>query len=597
MSHSRLISLAVLAATLSPNARAEEVFREVPRLPVPPKTEWTIAVSPTPIRLTAANRRQQIVVTVRKDGRDVDVTRDATIEMVSTEVATVTGSVITAKKDGKTGLKVRYGKMDWEVLVEVENASSFPPVHFVNDIVPLFSKLGCNSGGCHGKVSGQNGFKLSVFGFDPHADFASLSRESRGRRIFTGDPERSLLILKAIGASAHGGGRRCVPGSADHELLSNWIRQGMPWGNDSAPTVQSVRVFPTSRLLDKSADQQLLVTAVYSDGSTRDVTDAASYSTNSPVIADVVPGGLVYTGVVPGPAAITVNYMGQVAAAKIIVPQELSDGEFPATPVGNPIDGLVWSDLKKLGILPSERCDDSTFLRRTSLRVLGRLPSVKEVRSFLADDKPDKRSRKIDELLSRDGFADYQALRWADILLVDRRLLGERCLRVSPVAAETDGQKPAVRRVGARAAHRNGRFRQVRTGQFLPGDADAGRTHPRRQPGVPWRANGLCPVPSPPVRKVGPGRFLWNGRILQRPAAEEAVGLARADLPRRLQANKNATNRGLGRDATARWRADRHDRRRPARPAGRVDDLAREPDVCATCRKPLVEAVYRPSTR
>ena len=422
----RFVLIPAVVALLFPAfVGAETVESDIP-VPPAPKIRWEIDVSPMPIRLNAANRRQQIVVTVKRGGRDVDVTRDATIELASNEVATVTGSVVNAKKDGKTRLKVRYGKEAVEILVAVENASTFPPVHFVNDVVPLFSKLGCNSGGCHGKASGQNGFKLSVFGFDPHADFASLSRESRGRRVFTGDPERSLLILKAIGASAHGGGRRCEPGSPDHELLSNWIRQGMPWGDDSAPTVKSVRVFPISRVLDKSADQQLLVTAVYSDGSTRDVTDAAAYSTNSPVIADVDPGGLVHTGIVPGPAAITVNYMGQVAAAKIIVPQELLDGEFPATPTGSPIDGLVWSDLKKLGILPSELCDDSTFLRRTSLRVLGRLPTPDEVRAFLADDKPDKRSSKIDELLSRDEFADYQALRWADILLVDRRLLGER---------------------------------------------------------------------------------------------------------------------------------------------------------------------------
>jgi hypothetical protein len=422
----RCVLIPALLALLFPAFVSAETVP--PDVPAPPALnfDWQLDVSPAPIRLNAANRRQQIVVTSKKDGRKIDVTRDATFELASGKIAAMTGSVISAKSDGKTSLTIRYGKQSVTWLVEVENASTIPPVHFVNDVVPLFSKLGCNSGGCHGKASGQNGFKLSVFGFDPHADFASLSRESRGRRVFTGDPERSLLILKAIGASAHGGGRRCEPGSADHELLSNWIRQGMPWGDDSAPTVKSVRVFPISRVLDQSADQQLLVTAVYSDGSTRDVTDAAAYSTNSPVIADVDPGGLVHTGVVPGPAAITVNYMGQVAAAKIIVPQELLDGKFPATPIGNPIDRLVWSDLKKLGILPSELCDDSTFLRRTSLRVLGRLPTPDEARAFLADEKPDKRSRKIDELLSRDEFADYQTLRWADILLVDRRLLGER---------------------------------------------------------------------------------------------------------------------------------------------------------------------------
>ncbi|MBC8291145.1 MAG: S-layer protein, partial [Planctomycetes bacterium] len=243
----RFVLIPAVVALLFPAfVGAETVESDIP-VPPAPKIRWEIDVSPMPIRLNAANRRQQIVVTVKRGGRDVDVTRDATIELASNEVATVTGSVVNAKKDGKTRLKVRYGKEAVEILVAVENASTFPPVHFVNDVVPLFSKLGCNSGGCHGKASGQNGFKLSVFGFDPHADFASLSRESRGRRVFTGDPERSLLILKAIGASAHGGGRRCEPGSPDHELLSNWIRQGMPWGDDSAPTVQSVRVFPTSR--------------------------------------------------------------------------------------------------------------------------------------------------------------------------------------------------------------------------------------------------------------------------------------------------------------------------------------------------------------
>jgi hypothetical protein len=375
--------------------------------------------------LNAASRRQQILVTAIRDGREIDVTREATLQLASEENARLSGSVLSAMQDGNTEVIVRFENETLRVPVIVEGASSIHPVHFVNDVVPLFSKLGCNSGGCHGKASGQNGFKLSVFGFDAQADFASLSRESRGRRIFTGDPENSLLILKAIGVTAHGGGRRCQPGSADHQLLSNWIRQRMPWGDDTAPTVDAVRVEPADRILGRSAEQQLLVTAVYSDGSTRDVTDAASYSTNSPVVADVEPGGLVHTGTVPGPAAITVNYMGQVAAARILVPQEVPAGAFPASP-DNPIDRMVWRELRRLGILPSELSDDATFLRRTSLRVLGRLPTPDEVTVFLADDSPDKRSRTIDALLDGEEFADFQTLKWADILLVDRNLLGER---------------------------------------------------------------------------------------------------------------------------------------------------------------------------
>ncbi|MGZ0171785.1 MAG: DUF1549 domain-containing protein [Planctomycetales bacterium] len=388
-------------------------------------SELVLRVTPNPVQLNAASRRQQILVTALRDGREIDVTREATLQLTSEDNARLSGSVLSAVQDGSTEVIVRFDNETLRVPVIVEGASSVHPVHFVNDVVPLFSKLGCNSGGCHGKASGQNGFKLSVFGFDAQADFASLSRESRGRRIFTGDPENSLLILKAIGVTAHGGGRRCQPGSPDHQLLSNWIRQGMPWGDDSAPTVSSVRVEPADRILGRSANQQLLVTAVYSDGSTRDVTDAASYSTNSPVVADVEPGGLVHTGTVPGPAAITVNYMGQVAAARILVPQEVPAGTFPASP-DNSIDRMVWRELRRLGILPSELSDDAIFLRRTSLRVLGRLPTPDEVTAFLADDSPDKRSRTIDALLDGDEFADFQTLKWADILLVDRKLLGER---------------------------------------------------------------------------------------------------------------------------------------------------------------------------
>ena len=424
----RLILLAGLAGIPAASVCAQDAAKDAP-----------LRVSPNLVRLNSANRRQQILITAIKDGREIDVTRDATITLaadaratepgagarVSDETASLTGSIISARRDGRTELSVRFGDETVRVAVLVEGASSMHPVHFVNDVVPLFSKLGCNSGGCHGKASGQNGFKLSVFGFDPHADYSALSRESRGRRVFTGDPENSLLILKAIGLSAHGGGRRCKPDSADHELLSNWIRQGMPWGDDDAPTVASIRIEPADRILGRSADQQLLVTAVYSDGSTRDVTDAAAYSTNSPVVADVDPGGLVHTGTVPGPAAITVNYMGQVAAARMLVPQNLPAGAFPDLP-SNPIDQMVWRELQRLGILPSELCDDSTFLRRTSLRVLGRLPTPDEVRAFLDDDTADKRSRMIDALLEHDQFADFQALKWADILLVDRVSLGER---------------------------------------------------------------------------------------------------------------------------------------------------------------------------
>ncbi|HUG93884.1 MAG TPA: DUF1549 domain-containing protein [Planctomycetaceae bacterium] len=301
-----------------------------------------------------------------------------------------------------------------------------PAVHFENDIVPLFSKLGCNSGGCHGKSAGQNGFRLSVFGFDPRADYDALVKEARGRRLFPGDPEESLLVAKATGRMPHGGGRRTAPGSADHELLARWVRQGMPWGDEHAPRLASIRVEPAERVLAMRGDQQLLVTAVYSDGSVRDVTAASQYTCNAAALAEVDAAGRVSVGEVPGEAAVTVNYRGQVGVARLIVPQPDAGEPYPDLPQNNPIDGLVWAKLRQLNVVPSPLCDDATFLRRVSLDTIGTLPRADAVRAFLADARPDKRDRAIDAVLERPEFADYWALVWADVLLVDREALGER---------------------------------------------------------------------------------------------------------------------------------------------------------------------------
>jgi hypothetical protein len=309
---------------------------------------------------------------------------------------------------------------------ERHETATVPSVHFSNDIVPILSKLGCNSGGCHGKASGQNGFKLSVFGFDPAADYDAIVKEARGRRVFPASPERSLFLRKPTAQTPHGGGRRLEVGSRDYATLLEWIRQGMPIGRDDAPRLVRIDVTPAERVLGFETDLQVEATAVYSDDSTRDVTDAAAYTTNSDVVAEVSQRGLIHTSRVPGEAAITVNYMGQVAAVQVQVPRPGTPDPYPELPTNNHIDELVWAKLRKMGIVPSDLADEETFLRRLYVDMIGTLPTPDEVRAFLSDASADKRRRAIDAVLAREEYADYWALKWADILLVDRNKLGER---------------------------------------------------------------------------------------------------------------------------------------------------------------------------
>jgi hypothetical protein len=386
-----------------------------------------LTVEPSSIQLRGANRQQQILVTGRTaEGKLIDLTHACELTLDKRDVARLSGAVVYGVANGAAELRVKVGTLTARVPVQVRDFERYPPVHFGNDVVPLFSKLGCNSASCHGKASGQNGFKLSVFGFDPAADYNALVKEARGRRIFPANPRHSLLLLKPTGRMAHGGGRRLEPNSPDYERLLHWLEQGTPFGRADAPRPVALRVSPGSRVMGARGRQQIVATAVFSDGSQRDVTAAATYSTNAGLVADVDRRGLVHTGKIPGEAAITVNYMGHVAAVRIQVPRLRGPEPYPQLPVNNHIDDLVWAKLKTMGIVPSEQADDATFLRRAYLDAIGTLPTPAEVRAFLADKWDDKRRRWIDDILDRDEYADYWALKWADILLVDRKKLGER---------------------------------------------------------------------------------------------------------------------------------------------------------------------------
>lgn len=387
----------------------------------------TLHVSPKNIMIGGANRRQQLLITAESpEGTLFDVTANCGLTIADENIISGEGTLLSGVADGTTEIVIQYGGVRKQIPVTVTNFSTYPPISFNTDIIPVFSKLGCNSGGCHGKQTGQNGFRLSIFGSDTAHDYVALVKEARGRRIFAGDPEQSLLITKTIGRVAHGGGQRTAPDSPDHELLVQWIKQGTPWGSDAAPTVTGLKIEPTGRVMRMSADQQILVTAVYSNGSEKDVTDATAYTSNTDVVAEVDQRGTVRTGTIPGESSITVNYMGHVGAVQIMVPRTGGTGSYPELPVNNQVDQLVWAKLRKMGIVPSGLSDDAAFLRRVQLDTIGILPTPAETRAFLADRRLDKRRRKIDELLNRDAFNDYWALKFSDILLVNSETLGER---------------------------------------------------------------------------------------------------------------------------------------------------------------------------
>jgi hypothetical protein len=387
-----------------------------------------VTADPSAVTLSGPTACYSLLVTGRTtDGRLIDLTRTARYRILDDKVASVSpGGVVRPAADGKTAVCIEAGGKSLSVAVTVSGAKAPRRFNFENDVLPVLSRFGCNSSGCHGKAEGQNGFKLSVFGFDPAADHAALTRESRGRRVFPAAPEHSLLLLKMSGQVAHGGGVRVAAGSSDFETVRGWIAAGTPFGSLDDPKVTGIHVEPRERMLPHKGQQQLRVVARYSDGREADVTTHARFQSNNEGLAAVASSGLVTAGEVPGEAAVMASFMNAVDVFRVVVPRAEEIKDYPAVPENNFIDHHVFRKLRKLNIVPSDLADDAEFLRRVYLDVIGTLPTANEARRFLEDRRPDRRARLVDDLLERPEFADYWALQWADLLRVDRAALGQK---------------------------------------------------------------------------------------------------------------------------------------------------------------------------
>lgn len=304
------------------------------------------------------------------------------------------------------------------------------PLSFTRDVLPVLTKLGCNSGRCHGSFQGRGGFRLSLLGYDPPADYAALVSEGRGRRVFPAAPAMSLLLRKPTFQVPHGGGLRLAVDSVAYRVLYEWIAQGMPHPHLGSLTVTRLELNFHSATLKQGEERPLSVQAVWSDGVVTDATPWALFDTTDERVAAVDPSGTI-RGMGPGRSAVTVRFMGQVAVATVSVPYQSRGGLAEWQQHWSPhnfIDELAAADWQQLGLSPAPLADDAEFMRRAYLDLIGTLPTPEEATAFLASADPGKRTRLVDTLLSRPEYVEYWSLKWGELLRGHRRYLGEKGL-------------------------------------------------------------------------------------------------------------------------------------------------------------------------
>ncbi|MFM8534726.1 MAG: DUF1549 domain-containing protein, partial [Acidimicrobiia bacterium] len=420
MTMHRFFGLAMACLLAVPFAGAQEQgTSKQSTLPNPAEVK-KLVIQRASVTLVGPDDAAQLVVTASLAERAQDLTAQVKYTVSNPAVAKITeaGRIIPLG-NGATEISATFGGHSVKVQVTVQ-AIEGAPIDFGNQIVPLLSKLGCSGGSCHGKLGGQNGFALSLFGHDPEVAFRALVMERRVRRVLHTAPETSLVLLKATGAIAHAGGKRLEVGSDHYKLLRRWIALGTPFGTPQAPALVKISVHPEDRVLTRNNGQQLAVTAHYSDGSTADVTRQALFESNDQDVAVINDTALVSTRNMSGDAAIMVRYFDQVAVFRATVPFSSQPLKY-AFAERTIVDRFTKKKWDHLGIAPSAICTDEEFLRRVSLDLTGTLPTPKQVQEFLERKEPDKRDRLIDELLQTAEHSYLFANKWADILRVSRR--------------------------------------------------------------------------------------------------------------------------------------------------------------------------------
>lgn len=379
----------------------------------------SVAVYPAEFTLQTNRARQSFVVQATyADGITRDVTAEAVCKPLQPDIVRLEKNTVYPQKDGKTDVAIEFGGKKVAVPVTVKDAGADRPISFKLDVMPVFMKAGCNSGSCHGAARGKDGFRLSLFGFDPDGDHYRLTRELNGRRVNLAVPDDSLVIEKGTGRVPHTGGTRFTEKSELHHTLVRWLEAGTPTDAPTVATPVALELMPRNAVLDgKGSKQQMVVRARYSDGSERDVTSQALFLSNNETAAAISPEGVV-TGNERGEAFVMARFSTFTVGSQVIVlPKELKF-QFPASKEANYIDTLVNSKLRKLRIAPSDLCTDEEFLRRVYVDIIGVLPTVEEYHRFINNKAPNKRDLLVDELLGRKEFAELWVLKWAELLQI-----------------------------------------------------------------------------------------------------------------------------------------------------------------------------------
>lgn len=390
------------------------------------RADSALTVLPHETTLLGPESSQRLIVQARADGKFMgDMTATATFDSSNSAVATVDAAgVVRPAGNGEATITATLDGQQATAKVTVTKFQEPFTWSFRNHVIPAMTKLGCNSGACHGALAGKGGMKLSLRGYNPPADHFVLTRQAGGRRVDLAAPERSLALEKPTATVRHGGGKRVDVPSPVFQILSEWIAAGAPGPNDKDPQVVRLEIYPDAVTAKPGDKQQVLVRAHYSDGHAEDVTPWARFASSQDLVAGVDDAGRV-TVAGHGEAAINVSYSNLVAFARVTspMPNQIDARVFAEAPRKNFIDELNLKKLETLRLPPSPLCSDTEFIRRAYLDAAGILPTPEEVQKFVADPAPDKRAKSIDALVERPEFVDYWTYKWSDLLLVSSRKL------------------------------------------------------------------------------------------------------------------------------------------------------------------------------